>query len=89
MPSWVLAQPALPGVCRNLATLAEGHYAAAVEAIAACPRHTMRSAAAMLGIYRALLHELLARDWRRLEEPVRVPSRRKLAMLLRHGLAGR
>ena len=89
MPSWVLAQPTLSDVCRDLATLAEGHYAAAVEAIAACPRHTMRSAAAMLGIYRALLHELLARDWRRLEEAVRVPARRKLAMLLRHGSAGR
>ena len=89
MPSWVLAQPALPDVCRDLATLAEGHYAAAVEAIAACPRRTMRPAAAMLGIYRALLHELLAHGWRRLEEPVRVPARRKLALLLRHGLAGR
>ena len=89
MPSWVLAQPALPDVCRDLATLAEGHYAAAVEAIAACPRRTMRPAAAMLGISRALLHELLARGWRRLEEPVRVPARQKLALLLRHGLAGR
>jgi phytoene synthase len=89
VPSWVLAQPALPDVCRDLATLAEGHYAAAVEAIAACPRRTMRPAAAMLGIYRALLHELLAHGWRRLEEPVRVPARRKLALVLRHGLAGR
>jgi squalene synthase HpnD len=88
-PSWVLAQPALPDVCRDLAGLAEGHYAAAGEAIAACPRRTMRPAAAMLAIYRALLHELLARGWRRLEEPVRVPARRKLALLLRHGLAGR
>jgi phytoene synthase len=89
MPSWVLAQPALPDVCRDLATLAEGHYAAAVEAIAACPRRTMRPAAAMLGIYRALLHELLAHGWRRLEEPVRVPARWQLTLLLRHGLAGR
>jgi squalene synthase HpnD len=89
MPSWVLAQPALPEVCRDLAALAEGHYAAAVEAIAACPRRTMPPAAAMLGIYRALLQELLARGWRRLDEPVRVPARRKLARFLRHGLAGR
>jgi presqualene diphosphate synthase len=34
-PSWVLAQPALSGVCRDLAMLAERHYAAAAEAIAA------------------------------------------------------
>jgi hypothetical protein len=49
----------------------------------------MRPAAAMLGIYRALLHELLAHGWRRLEEPVRVPARWQLTLLLRHGLAGR
>jgi phytoene synthase len=88
-PSWVLAQPALPDVCRDLAVVAERHYGAAAEAIAACPRATMRPAAVMLGIYRALLHELLARGWRQLDEPVRIPSCRKLALLLRHGLTGR
>jgi len=88
-PSWVLAQPALPDVCRDVAMMAEGHYAAAVEAIAACPRHKMRPAAVMLGIYRAFLHELVARGWRRLDEPVRLPAWRKLALLFRHGLAGR
>ena len=59
-PSWVLAQPALPDVCRDLALLAERHYAAAAEAIAACPRWTMRPVAVMLGIYHALLHARLA-----------------------------
>jgi phytoene synthase len=88
-PSWVLAQPELPDVCRDLAVVAERHYGAAAEAIAACPRATMRPAAVMLGIYRALLHELLARGWRQLDEPVRIPSCRKLALLLRHGLTGR
>jgi phytoene synthase len=88
-PSWVLAQPALPDVCRDLALLAERHYAAAAEAIAACPRWTMRPAAVMLGIYRALLHELLARGWRQLDEPVRIPAWRNLALVIRHGLAGR
>jgi phytoene synthase len=88
-PSWVLAQPALPDVCRDLAMFAEQHYVAAAEAIAACPRSTMRPAAVMLGIYRALLHELLARGWQKLDEPVRIPPRRQLALLLRHGLTGR
>jgi phytoene synthase len=88
-PSWVLAQPALPDVCRDLALLAERHYAAAAEAIGACPRWTMRPAAVMLGICRALLHELLARGWRQLDEPVRILAWRKLALVLRHGLAGR
>jgi presqualene diphosphate synthase len=88
-PSWVLAQPALPDVCRDLAMLAEGHYAAAAEAIVACPRRTMRPAAVMLGIYRALLNELLARGWRQLDGPVRMPAWRNLALVIRHGLTGR
>src|SRR4029077_2651733 len=72
MPSWVLAQPALPDVCRDLAALAERNYAAAAEAMAACPRSTMRPLAVMLGIYRAVLHELLSRGWQRLEGPGRI-----------------
>jgi presqualene diphosphate synthase len=89
MPSWVLAQPALPDVCRDLAWTAERHYAAAAEWIAVCPRWTMRPAAVMLGIYHALLHELLARGWRQLDEPIRMPAWRNLALVIRHGLTGR
>ena len=89
MPSWVLAQSALPDVCRDLALLAERHYAAAGEAIAACPRSTMRPAAVMLAMHRAVLHELLARGWRRLDEPIRIPAWRKLALVMGHGLTGR
>jgi hypothetical protein len=42
-----------------------------------------------LGIYRALLHELLARGWRQLDEPIRMPAWRNLALVVRHGLTGR
>jgi phytoene synthase len=89
MPSWVLAQSALPDVCRDLALIAEQHYAAAVEAIAGCPRWTMRPAAIMLAVNRALLQELVARGWRRLDEPVSIPAWHKLALVARHGLTGR
>ena len=85
----VLALAALFEVCSDDAKLAEGHYTAAVEAIAACPRHKMRPAAVMLGIYRALLHELLIRGWQHLDEPVRIPAWRKFALVVRHGLTGR
>jgi phytoene synthase len=88
-PSWVLAQPTLPDVCRDVTMLAEKHYSAAMEAIAACPRGAMRPAAVMLHIYHALLQELVARGWRHLDEPVRLPAWRKLALLFRHGLTGR
>ena len=89
MPSWVLAQPALPDVCRDLALIAEQHFAAAVEAIAACPRWTMRPAAVMLALNRALLQELIARGWRRLDEPVWTAAWHKPARVMRHGLTGR
>jgi len=88
MPSWVLAQPALSDVCRDLAVIAEQHYAAAAEAIAACPRWTVRPAAVLLGMNRALLQELVARIWRRLDEPVGIPSWQELALVMRHGLTG-
>jgi phytoene synthase len=87
-PSWVLAHPALPGVCDDLAVLAERHYAAAVEAIAVCSRWTMRPAAVMLGMHRALLHKLLVRGWRHIDKPVRIPAWHKLALMIRYGLTG-
>ena len=49
----------------------------------------MRPAAVLHGLHRALLEELVARGWRRLDEPVRIPDCRKLALVIRHGLTGR
>jgi phytoene synthase len=69
--------------------LAERHYAAAAEAIAACSRSTMRPAAVMLGMHRSLLRELLARGWQHIDEPVRIPGWHTLALVIRHGLTGR
>jgi hypothetical protein len=43
----------------------------------------------MLGICRARLDELVTRDWRQLDVPVRISFRRELVILLRHGLTGR
>ena len=88
-PSWVLAQPALTEVCRDFAVLAKRHYEAAAEAIAACRRSTMRPAAVMLGVHRALLDALVARGWQQLDAPVRISFWRELALLLCHGLTGR
>ncbi len=89
MPSYVLAQPALPAVCQEIVRLAEEHYDAATAAIAACQRQSMRPAAVMLALYRALLRRLAARGWSRLDEPVRLPAWQKVALVLRHGLTGR
>lgn len=69
-PSWVLAQPGLGDVCRDLAVLAASHYAAAAEAIATLPRRSARPAAAILNVHRALLGALVAGGWADLRAPV-------------------
>jgi phytoene synthase len=88
-PSWVLAQPTLPDVCRDLAAVAEKHYSAALQAITGCPRHAMRPAVVMLHIYRALLHRLVAQGWKTPDARVSVPNWQKLMLLFHHGLTGR
>jgi phytoene synthase len=71
-----------------VAATAEQQYAEAQAALAECPRSQMRPAALMLCTYRALLHLLLARGFRCLDEPVRIAAWKKTWLLLRHGLAG-
>jgi squalene synthase HpnD len=88
-PSYVLAQPTLPAVCQDFARLAEDHFEAATAAIAACPRQNMHAAAAVHGFYRAILRQLVARGWSRLDEPVRVSASQKAALVLRRGFTGR
>jgi phytoene synthase len=88
-PSSVLARRALSDVCRDLARRAKGHYLAAERAIAACPRRRVRPAAMIFGVYRMLLHELLERPWTDPDEPVHISGWRKLALAVRHELAGR
>jgi phytoene synthase len=82
----VLRHPALPAVCRAVATMAEQHFAAAHAAMARCPPGTMRPAAVMGAVYRALLRRLVRRGWTRLDEPARVPTPIKLWLAVRHGL---
>ena len=89
MPSYVLAQPALPQVCNAFAERAAGHFADAERAIGARPQWAMLAVTAMLSSYRTLLEGLLARGWARLDEPVRVPAWRQTALLVGHGLVGR
>jgi squalene synthase HpnD len=89
MPSYVLAQPALPQVCNALAERATAHFADAERAIPAHPRSVMLATTAMLSSYSALLRALLARGWARLDEQVRPPVWHQMALLVGHGLVGR
>jgi squalene synthase HpnD len=84
-PAMVLKHPALPGVCRDVAAIALGHFAAAKAAMTRSSRRAMRPAAVMGAFYRAMLDALLAADWRDPTDRVSLGKGRKLWLVLRHG----
>jgi phytoene/squalene synthetase len=85
-PAAVLSHPSLPAVCRELAAIAEAHFADAAAAMARCSRRAMRPAAVMAALYRATLEALLRTDWRDPAARVGLSKPLKLWLVLRHGL---
>jgi phytoene synthase len=85
-PLAVLRHPALPAVCRDLADIAERHFAESAQAMARCSRRAMRPAAVMGAFYHATLDALLRSGWRDPSERVRLSKAHKLWLVLRHGL---
>ena len=85
-PLAVLRHPALPAVCRDLAAVAERHFADADRAMARCSRRAMRPAAVMGTFYRATLDALLRAGWRDPARRISLPKAQKLWLVLRHGL---
>jgi presqualene diphosphate synthase len=85
-PLAVLRYPVVPAVCRDLADLAERHFAEAAQAMTRCSRRAMRPAAVMGAFYRATLDALLHSGWRDPSERVRLSKAHKLWLVLRHGL---
>jgi phytoene synthase len=88
IPSVVLAHPALPAVCGDLALRAEQHYAAANALIvhssgAAAASAGSRFAALTLHTERGILRNLVARGWLRLGEPVRLSAKYQAMLMLR------
>jgi squalene synthase HpnD len=86
-PAVILADAALPAVCRDLAAIAEEHYRDAEAAMRRCSRHAMRPARVMGAVYKATLDRLVAAGWRDLAERGSLPKARKIWLVLRHGLA--
>lgn len=82
-PDAVLNDPRLPGVCRELATLARRRFAEASSLIARCNRRRMKPAILMSARYEALLDRLEAAGWREPRRRVSLPKWRSL-LLLRH-----
>jgi phytoene synthase len=85
-PAAMLADPAIAGVCDQLADIAERRYAEAWGSIKLCRRRAMRPAAVMAAVYHATLARLRRRGWSRLADRVSVPRPVKLWLALRHGL---
>jgi len=85
-PSEVLRHPALPAACRDLAAIAERHFAEADRAMAGCSRRAMRPASVMGAFYRAMLDALLRSGWREPTRRVSLSKAQKLWLVLRHGL---
>ncbi|HEX3860840.1 MAG TPA: presqualene diphosphate synthase HpnD [Stellaceae bacterium] len=84
-PLNVLRHPALPAVCRDVAAIAERHFADAAQAMAQCSRRAMRPAAVMGAFYRAMLDALLRDGWRDPGRRVSLSKPQKLWLVLRHG----
>lgn len=85
-PQRVLAHPALPKVCDDLAALARRRFAEAEAALAACDRRAMRPAIVMKEVYRRILDRLQAGRWRELQQRVSLSAPQKLWIALRYGL---
>jgi phytoene synthase len=84
-PLAVLRHPALPAVCRDVAEIAERHFADARAAMSRCSRYTMRPAAVMAAFYHAILGALIRSEWRDPANRVSISKARKLWLLLRYG----
>jgi squalene synthase HpnD len=85
-PLSVLRHPALPAVCRDLAAIAERHFAEADLAMARCSRRAMRPASVMGAFYRAMLEALRRSEWRDPSRRISLSKGQKLWLVLRHGL---
>jgi squalene synthase HpnD len=85
-PIEVLRHPALPSICRDLAAVAERHFAEADRAMTRCSRRAMRPASVMGAFYHAMLMALLRSGWRDPARRVSLSKAQKLWLVLRHGL---
>jgi phytoene synthase len=84
-PPTVLAHPKIRKVCRDVASLALDHYAKARAAMDRCAKRPMRPAAIMGAVYRTILQRLVKADWKRLDQPVKLPKWQKLWLAFRYG----
>ena len=82
-PEELLSHPALPGVCENLADIAEARFHEARGALAELNGRSLWAAAAMMVLYQRLLVRLRRRGWADLDSRPRLSGREKFSVALR------
>lgn len=80
----VLAHPALPAACFELAERARRHFAEALAVAKRCPPEAVRPAMVMAAVYQALLDRLEAEAWRDPHRRISLGRLHKLWLLARH-----
>ncbi len=82
-PAAALASPNLPGLCRQMADMADQYFARANAAMDRCNQTAMRPARLMEASYRPLLELLRKRDFNYSGTRVKLPKWRKLLLAAR------
>jgi phytoene synthase len=82
----IVAHPALPRACVQVAAQAQGHFDAARRVMRGYPASRVRTPRLMGAIYLALLARLRARGWACPRAPVRVGKLARVGILLRHAV---
>jgi phytoene synthase len=85
-PASTLRDLAVAKVCDALAAQARARFVDAERHFAHGDRRALRPALVMMHVYRQTLDRLIARGWRQLDHPVRLPRPQQLWLALRYGL---
>lgn len=85
-PQAVLTHPNLASVCNRLADRAHAYFNDARKSMLACDRRAMKPARLMAATYDAILSAVQHRGWQKLDEPVKLPTWKKLWLACRYGL---
>lgn len=84
-PALVLAHPALPAACEDLADLTERRFIEAAIILAGCDRGARRAAVMMMEVYRRIFRRLRIRGWLAPRAPVSLSASERAWLVLRHG----
>lgn len=84
-PREVLADPRLEAACAPVIARGRAHFEEAAQIMARCPRASVRAPRLMGEVYQAILAGVVGRGFAPPRERVRVPRRRVLLAVLRHG----